>query len=232
MSARKTYSPKEICQMLQISARQLGYWRLIGVVKPRKKVRGSKVFHDYSEKDLKILKEVRELTAQGYFVSKAAQHVKSGLGTGRPEKKIGLQEEQGSSYIQSRFKEEWSRSRRFHHPFSCIVMWFVLPQDMASAQHQRALRQVEEIILRNKREYDVIARTTEEEFVWLLPQTDEQGALMAAERLRTALQMARRPVDEAGSLSDQMRLGIATAVHSNHEIEDLLGRARQRAQEK
>jgi DNA-binding transcriptional MerR regulator len=78
MTVQRIYRPKEICQKLEISARQLGYWRLIGVVKPRKQVRGSKTFHAYSEKDLNILKEVRGLTARGYFVSKAAQHVKRG----------------------------------------------------------------------------------------------------------------------------------------------------------
>jgi len=226
-TTQRIYRPKEICQMLGISARQLGYWRLIGVVKPRKQVRGSKVFHYYSEKDLNILKEVRGLTARGYFVSKAAQRVRRGLGRGSQGKNTGLQEERRVTYFEARFKEEWSRSRRFHYPLSCLVMRFVSFQAMGIAQQQRAIRQLEEIILKTKRAYDVIARTGEDEFVWLLPQTGEQGALTVKSRLRSALQAAKRGGGKERPLTELVRLGVAAALPSNHKIEDLVGRARE-----
>ncbi len=216
--------------MLEISARQLGYWRLIGVVKPRKQVRGFKVFHYYSEKDLNILKEVRGLTARGYFVSKAAQRVRTGLRRNEPGKGVGLQEERRAVYFEARFKEEWSRSRRFHYPLSCLVMRLVSFQAMRIAQQQRVIRRLEEIILKTKRAYDVIARTSEDEFVWLLPQTGEQGAVTVKSRLRSALQAARRKVGKERPLTELVRLGIASAFPFNHKIEDLVGRAREGAQ--
>src|SRR5215467_10459158 len=106
MAVQKIYRPKEICQKLEISPRQLGYWRLIGVVKPRKQVRGSKVFHYYSEKDFQILKEVGGLTGRGYFVSKAAQHVRMGLKKDRSGK--GPREKEPADF-EERLKAEWSR---------------------------------------------------------------------------------------------------------------------------
>lgn len=216
--------------MLGISARQLGYWRLIGVVKPRKKIRGSKVFHFYSEKDLEILKEVRGLTARGYFVSKAAQRVRTGLRRGASGKSAGLQEERRAAYFEARFKEEWSRSRRFHYPLSCLVMRLVSFQAMRITQQQRVIRQLEEIILKTKRAYDVIARPSEDEFVWLLPQTGEQGAMTVKSRLWAALQAAQRKLGKASPLTELVRIGIASALPSNRKIEDLVGQARERAQ--
>ena len=216
--------------MLEISARQLGYWRLIGVVKPRKQLRGSKVFHLYSEKDLNILKEVRGLTARGYFVSKAAQRVRTGLRRNEPGKRIGLPEERRAFHFEARFKEEWSRSQRFRYPLSCLVMKLVSFQDMRITQQQRVIRQLEEIILKIKRAYDVIARTKEDEFVWLLPQSGEHSAVTVKSRLRSALQAARRKVGKERSLTELVSLGTASALPSNHKIEDLAGRAREGAQ--
>ena len=101
---------------------------------------------------------------------------------------------------------------------------------MGIVQQQSAIRELEEIILKTKRAYDVIARTSTEEFVWLLPQTGEQGAATVKSRLLAALQAAQRKVDKARPLTDLVQIGIASALPSNHKIEDLVGRARERVQ--
>ena len=232
MTVQRIYRPKEICQKLEISARQLGYWRLIGVVKPRKQVRGSKVFHYYSEKDLSILKEVRGLTARGYFVSKAAQHVKRGLKINEPGIEIGLQREGGVVYFGERIKEEWSRSRRFHYPLSCIVIRFVSFQSMKISQQEKVIQQLVEILSKTKRAYDVFARTGADEFIWLLPKTGEQGAAAVKSRLRSALQAARQKVAKEIPSTKLMQLGTASALPSTQKIEDLAEQAREQAQKK
>jgi|SRR3990172_2347110 len=227
MAAQRTYSPKEICQMLRISARQLGYWRLIGVVKPQKKVRGSKVFHRYSEKDLKILKEVRELTAKGYFVSKAAEQVRTRLTGGPSGKKTGMQTERRATFFELRFKEEWIRSRRFRYPLSCIVIGSVSVQEIGMSQLQGTVQLLEQIILKTKRAYDVVARTGVAEFVWLLPQTDERGAAAVVRRFRAAAQQVPIQPDQERLSREQLRIGMATALPTNHEVADLVDRARE-----
>jgi diguanylate cyclase (GGDEF)-like protein len=223
------YRPNEICRMLEISARQLGYWRLIGVVKPFKQLRGSRVFHYYSEKDLSILKEVRGLTARGYFVSKAAERVRLGLRKDGPGKGSGLQEERRAVYFDARLKEEWSRSRRFHYPLSCFVIRLASFHSIRSTQQRRAIRQLDEIIFKTKRAYDVIARTDEHEFIWLLPQTGTQEVVAVKSRLRTALRAAFRKVAKGRPLRDLVCLGTASALPANDEMEDLVGRAREDA---
>ena len=74
------YSVREICRLVGISARQLGYWRLIGVVAPRVERRGAKTFYRYTEQDIRLLREVARLTAIGLPISKAVEWVRSGRG--------------------------------------------------------------------------------------------------------------------------------------------------------
>jgi DNA-binding transcriptional MerR regulator len=72
------YSVREICRLVGISARQLGYWRLIGAVAPRVERHGAKTFYRYTDKDLRLLREVARLTAIGLPISKAVEWVRSG----------------------------------------------------------------------------------------------------------------------------------------------------------
>ena len=74
----KVYSGREICRSIGISARQLGYWRLIGVVSPTVERRGAKTFYRYADADVKVLREVARLTSIGLPVSRAVVLVRSG----------------------------------------------------------------------------------------------------------------------------------------------------------
>jgi len=70
------YGTKEVCDRVGVSARQLEYWVLIGVVQPIMEPHGSKVFKKFTEEDVRILKEVKTLTDEGVLVSRAAQKVR------------------------------------------------------------------------------------------------------------------------------------------------------------
>ena len=70
------YGTKEICELVGISARQLEYWVLIGVVTPRLERHGAKVFKKFSPKDVEILQRVKDLTDEGVLVSRAADKVR------------------------------------------------------------------------------------------------------------------------------------------------------------
>jgi DNA-binding transcriptional MerR regulator len=73
------YGTKEVCDLVGVSARQLEYWVLIGVVQPMMEPHGSKVFKKFTEQDVLILKEVKSLTDEGVLVSRAAQKVRMRL---------------------------------------------------------------------------------------------------------------------------------------------------------
>ena len=71
-----TYGTKEVCGLVGVSARQLEYWVLIGVVHPILEPHGLKIFKKFTDQDVRILKEVKTLTDEGFLVSRAAQKVK------------------------------------------------------------------------------------------------------------------------------------------------------------
>jgi len=75
-SIPKKLGPKEICDLLNLSHRQLDYWVLIGVVRPILEPHGKKVFKRFTDDDFYFLKEVKALTDEGFLVSKAAQKVR------------------------------------------------------------------------------------------------------------------------------------------------------------
>lgn len=76
-SQTAVYGTKEVCEQVGLSARQLEYWVLIGVVHPVMEPHGAKVFKKFTECDVRILKAVKSLTDEGVLVSRAAQKVKS-----------------------------------------------------------------------------------------------------------------------------------------------------------
>jgi len=72
----RRYGTKEVCGLIGISARQLEYWVLIGVVFPRLERHGAKVFKKFSQRDVDILLRVKDLTSEGVLVSRAADKVR------------------------------------------------------------------------------------------------------------------------------------------------------------
>lgn len=63
--------------ILDISSRQLEYWALIGVVQPILEPHGKKIFRRFTWNDILFLKRVKELTDEGFLVSKAAEKIRT-----------------------------------------------------------------------------------------------------------------------------------------------------------
>ncbi|MBI3609297.1 MAG: MerR family transcriptional regulator [Nitrospirae bacterium] len=200
---KKTYGPKEICKLANISARQLGYWKLIGVVRPRQELHGSKIFHRYTEWDLDLLKAVQKLTEEGYRVSKAADKIKAALARGEHvsvQELLGLAGLQpaslqdpsqtvapGMETFRQRVQEELIRSRRFRYPLSCLAIRVeVSPPDNEDVMRRVSL-EVEQKLIACKRAYDVMAQVDRLEFVWLLCQTAGSGAQLVIIRVQKIL---------------------------------------------
>ena len=72
----KTYGSAKVCQLIGISYRQLEYWILIGVVTPVMDRRGAKTFKRFTDEDLWTIARVKELTDEGFLVSRAVEKLK------------------------------------------------------------------------------------------------------------------------------------------------------------
>lgn len=191
MGERHTYGAKEVCQIVDISLRQLGYWKLIGVVKPRKELRENKVFFRYSEKDLQVLKAIRQLTGEGYLVSKAAERVKAILDSAGNDPEALLRALQmprqasvAINYFQMRLQEEIKRARRFGESLSCLGIRLT---GLDPRAEDTVVRQVQDLLNHMARRYDVFAQLEGAEFLFLLPNTDGVGATRAKKRIARSL---------------------------------------------
>lgn len=76
MMSTETYGSTEVCRLIGISHRQLEYWILIGVITPITEQRGAKAFKRFTEEDLWVLKQVKELTDEGFLVSRAIEKLR------------------------------------------------------------------------------------------------------------------------------------------------------------
>jgi len=91
--------------------------------------------------------------------------------------------------IEKRFQLEAKRAKRFAQPLSCLVMT-VEPlagrlKDFVDDVEPRVQRECSRVVWHAIREIDSFARYAENGFVLLLPNTDEKGADVVEQRLKT-----------------------------------------------
>jgi len=125
--------------------------------------------------------------------------------------------------------KEIERATRFGRPLALLLLdldHFKLVNDVYG--HQRGDAVLVELASRVRgqvREVDTVARYGGEEFVVVLPETDTQGAALAAERIRSAVQ--RRPFGAPGDAPLDVTVSVGAAVYPLHgtSATTLVGRA-------
>ncbi len=73
MAEARLLTSKEVIRKLDISLRQLYYWELKGIIKPKSVLMGSREFKRYSDQDLHVLKKVKSFLDEGYTLARAIQ---------------------------------------------------------------------------------------------------------------------------------------------------------------
>lgn len=93
--------------------------------------------------------------------------------------------------LQERLRAEISLARRYDRNFSIILFdldrFKLINDGMGHHAGDRALYHVAQLLLRGMRDEDVLGRWGGEEFLCILPETDQDGAGLFAERLRETL---------------------------------------------
>jgi two-component system cell cycle response regulator len=118
-------------------------------------------------------------------------------------------------YFQQRLEEELGRAARFGHTMSLIMLDIDDFKDFNDTyghpRGDRVLHMVSETIKANLREMDVAARYGGEEFVVVLPETDTEGAVLVAERIRAGVEgLQFATADGAEPVRKTISLGVAT----------------------
>lgn len=117
---------------------------------------------------------------------------------------------------------EVDRSIRLKQPFSLITLDLdYLKQINDTYGHSAgdaAIKQLGKILKQNARSVDIPARFGGEEFAVILPGIDINGALIAAERLRSAIE--NTPVEGVGTITAS--IGVATFLRHTDSLCELL----------
>jgi diguanylate cyclase (GGDEF)-like protein len=123
------------------------------------------------------------------------------------------------TYIQARLQEELSRSERYHHPLSLIMIdlddFKAFNDKHGHVSGDRALKAISDILQEIIRSSDVLGRYGGEEFLIILPQTSCLDAAAAAERIRKRI--AEHPFKIVARADDISRFTVSLGVYSSSE---------------
>lgn len=136
-------------------------------------------------------------------------------------------------YFEKKVMEEISRSDRYKEPVSMVLFdldhFKSINDNWGHLVGDAVLKQTARLAGLNLRNTDVLARLGGEEFVVLLPHTDEKAALAAAEKIRVAIEASIHPI--AGKVTASFgvaeRLPLEAFVGWYKRLDDALYDAKQ-----
>lgn len=125
-------------------------------------------------------------------------------------------------YFEEYISKEVTRSIRQNQPFSIIGIDLdflkKINDEHGHAYGDLAIKTVADILKSNARSIDVAARMGGEEFNILLPGIDSNGAMIAAERIRKAIEV--KELETIGNITASV--GVATFLEHSDSLEELL----------
>ena len=130
--------------------------------------------------------------------------------------------------IENSLDKEAQRLQRFGEIYSVMLVdidhFKRINDNLGHAAGDEVLRAVAALLKDHAREVDRVARYGGEEFCVLLPHTDHEGALQAAERLRSAVHRTDIPWQDE-QICVTISTGLATAQDPDEPLHALLKRA-------
>ncbi|NTV29371.1 MAG: GGDEF domain-containing protein [Candidatus Omnitrophica bacterium] len=131
-------------------------------------------------------------------------------------------------HLMERFNEEFARAKLRKSPLSFLMLdvdnFKRINDQYGHLSGDAVLREVGRLIAGYTREIDITGRYGGEEFCVILPDTDKQGAMLAAERIRTAVHDEKiRAYDAALHVS--LSVGVATFPDDAQQLDELLDKA-------
>ncbi len=125
-------------------------------------------------------------------------------------------------YFEEYLKKEVTRSLRINQPFSIIGLDLdflkKINDTYGHSYGDIAIKTIAEVLKTNARSIDTAARMGGEEFNVILPGVTSEGAMIAAERIRKAIESVE--LDTIGHITASV--GVATFLEHSDNIEDIL----------
>jgi diguanylate cyclase (GGDEF)-like protein len=132
--------------------------------------------------------------------------------------------------FQEAMRKEAARAARFKHDLSLVILdvdnFKKVNDTYGHLQGDEVLRVIGKILAEESRGIDAPARYGGEEFVVALPETDTQGALEVAERIRERIEAVTIPlIEQEGELKITASIGTATMPAPPADTQDLVAAA-------
>ncbi len=132
-------------------------------------------------------------------------------------------------FIMELLDKEISRCKRYGNPLSAFILdidhFKRVNDEHGHLSGDKVLRLIGSILSTTVRDTDRVGRFGGEEFLGFLPETDIQGAVIQAERLRCQVAECPFIVEEEKILQLTVSIGVAQYDISNDTIETFLSRA-------
>jgi len=134
-------------------------------------------------------------------------------------------------HFQTVLQVEWKRAIRFHRSLSLLMIdvdFFKKYNDTFGHLHgDKVLKELSNVLRRNIREIDTVARFGGEEFIILLPDTDKRGAIAVGEKLRKIVETHRFAEPASGGAAPQITVSVGIAAYPDdvREMDDLIDHA-------
>src|SRR5690606_16386020 len=129
-------------------------------------------------------------------------------------------------YLRQEMEREVLRSRRYRHPMSLLMIDlddFKRYNDRyGHPAGDRLLRELAEAMQAEVRPTDSLGRYGGEEVAVILPETDVDGAVEVAQRLRRRVERHRFRVGEAGAGRVTISVGVAAFPHRGATAQEVL----------
>jgi diguanylate cyclase (GGDEF)-like protein len=129
----------------------------------------------------------------------------------------------------TRIDEEMQRVLRYHHPLSLLMLdidhFKLINDSYGHLAGDAVLRKLAATIMGSVRPVDRVFRYGGEEFAVLVPETDAEGALSLAERIREIVAATLFPVSADTEINLTMSIGITTCHGEVVTKEDLIANA-------
>lgn len=132
--------------------------------------------------------------------------------------------------LYERLKEEVSRSSRYHHPMTLLMIdvdYFKRYNDTYGHQQgDELLRILAKILQHNVRQSDIVGRYGGEEFAIILPETDKESAVTLAQRLCEVVASTPFPGYPGGApVRCTISIGVASYPDDGLTVSDLVAAA-------
>jgi diguanylate cyclase (GGDEF)-like protein len=132
-------------------------------------------------------------------------------------------------YFMQRLAEETERVKRGNQPMSVLLLDMDTFKNVNDTHGHdvgdRVLQVIASVTQEVKRISDVAARIGGEEFAMLLPDTDREGAIKLAQRLRATISEQMIADARGQPIRVTASIGVATMSHSDHGIDHILTHA-------